>query len=179
MILPPNDTTVSICGFDFFSVCSFFFFFFSLSQYQIICNPFLKVMFINHEGGEGKTVLPGRICKICGLSALRVSVTVLIFQFTPLFLCSVHRTSLSDLWSSMGACWVYIPPPAQIQHVQTLFITCLVKPVSLFKGDTLVLSLEVLFDTRSFIFSYSAHSLYLFFSLPHPPSQWPESLYLD
>lgn len=117
MILPPNDTTVSICGFDFFSVCSFFFFFFSLSQYQIICNPFLKVMFINHEGGEGKTVLPGRICKICGLSALRVSVTVLIFQFTPLFLCSVHRTSLSDLWSSMGACWVYIPPPAQIQHV--------------------------------------------------------------
>ena len=49
----------------------------------------LKVTVTNEKRGEGKAVLPVDICKINGLLAPRVSVTIFIFQLTDLsLLCS-------------------------------------------------------------------------------------------
>ena len=56
----------------------------------------LKVTIINEKGGEGKAVLPVDICKINGLLAPRVSVTIFIFQLTDLsLLCSFTEVKWS------------------------------------------------------------------------------------
>lgn len=105
------------------------------------------------------------------INAIPVSLTTLIFQLTDfsLLCCFIELLSLlpGGLW------WWLVKWTSSGLTYPDLDITCLAQPTSLLisEGGTLVLFLEVLFDTKFFVFVFS-------FSLTSLPLSIPLSLSL-